>query len=1156
MKRFNDGLIFTKENCVGCNKCLSSCPVLGANVSVSGNDINTVKVSAKRCIHCGNCLRTCTKAARAYSDDTDVFFSALSAGKKISLIVSPLFGAAFGDKAGRILFYLKKHGIRRIYNSAYGAEISLWAHVNYLLAPKVSEEEERAYIANICPVLANYAGQCAPELLDYIIPVQSPVMSTAVYARKYLGDKSEFAYLGPCISKKDEFSDGDSSVSVSYNLTFSRLMSKLRDVELPGGTAAPELETNGLGEMISVSGGMRDCVSLFVPDDEFLVSSAGFTYEALSTIKKSASSKNSSVRPLMIDFSACIYGCAGGSGFSCSEASSGLIFCRTGKEFRRKFSENRFGSDHKENLARLNRIFSGLRPDDFRRTFGNRYLQPPVIPDNVYDDIFTRMHKTTFQKRTIDCGSCGYKTCRRMVEAVALGYSKMENCVNFMHDEMEKLYFTDVQTGLPNRIDFERRTAKFVEKAADRKYALAVGDINRLGVINDLYGFETGNRVLRFVGRWCSEFSGQDGYAARFGGGTFAMFFPYTEDKIAELHKCAMFDLSEFGIDFPVTVRFGLCPFGTSDNYTAKDLRRDLNFASFAMGKITDHTHNTWCVYTDEMRRNIAREMQITSVMHKALENGEFVLYFQPQFNYVSNSMVGAETLVRWKTPSGEIISPGIFIPIFEKNGFIKDLDRYIWKKAFEMMRSWLDSGRHPVPISVNISRISTKDCGIVDVIKNLRSRYGIPDNLIHFEITESAYMDDSSQLIRILNQIRSLGYEIAMDDFGSGYSSLNTLKDIPIDILKLDMGFLRGENGSGSRGGNIISSVVRMAQDLGLKTVAEGVEETEQADFLKSVGCDIIQGYLYSKPVPPEKFLAMMDGSSHSDFVAPRPMSGILNVNNFFNPSSGETRMFENFTGAAAVIDCSQGIMQEVRINSKFLDLLELDSSPTGGLMPEFFRCIDTADALNFRRTVDLAIRDGNEQICVLCYRGRKDGIPIWIKSHIWKIATNGVRNTLYILADDITAEKNSGDTVRSVSRKIDLILDSAPIAITVFSVAENENKAENDAAFGGFDIRTVRTNNAFLEQMGYTLDEVLSWNSEKAAALIHPDDMAHFLDRLRALVGEKSGGSQVSCVCRMKTGSGEYRRLNIVAAGVREEDGRFWAIANFYGNGVVDGL
>ena len=269
------------------------------------------------------------------------------------------------------------------------------------------------------------------------------------------------------------------------------------------------------------------------------------------------------------------------------------------------------------------------------------------------------------------------------------------------------------------------------------------------------------------------------------------------------------------------------------------------------------------------MLKELLKEQELISEMEPALAKRQFILYLQPQYDYTTNTMTGAEALVRWKHPEKGLIPPGLFIPIFENNGFICKLDLYVWEEACRLLRKWIDLGLNPVPISVNISRRDIYSQNLVDIFENLIKTYKLDPRMLRLEITESAYMDNPEQLIKVVDDLRDLGFCIEMDDFGSGYSSLNTLKDVPVDVLKLDMKFImsatQGTDSEKSKGGHILSSIVRMANWLKLPVIAEGIETGIQADYLKSIGCFYMQGYYFAKPMPVDEYERLLSVTSDS---------------------------------------------------------------------------------------------------------------------------------------------------------------------------------------------------------------------------------------------------------------------------------------------------
>lgn len=239
--------------------------------------------------------------------------------------------------------------------------------------------------------------------------------------------------------------------------------------------------------------------------------------------------------------------------------------------------------------------------------------------------------------------------------------------------------------------------------------------------------------------------------------------------------------------------------------------------------------------------------------MEKALKNREFVMYLQPKFSISRNEMIGAEALVRWVHPEKGMLAPLDFIPLFEQNGFVIKMDQYIWEEACRTIRDWMDQGVTPVPISVNMSRRHLRDHDFVDVLNHLVEKYRIPKHFLEIELTETI---QENELSTEIERLKENGYKLLMDDFGSGFSSLNMLKNTKFDVLKMDRGFLRNFIGS-ERGQRIVEHTIRMSRDIGLDLIAEGVETKEQALFLQGCGCDTAQGFYYAKPMPLDEFNA-----------------------------------------------------------------------------------------------------------------------------------------------------------------------------------------------------------------------------------------------------------------------------------------------------------
>lgn len=845
MRSYNTGIVYSDEKCIGCNKCIAACSVLGANCAIIQNGQNRVVVDSRKCVICGSCVSVCPQKARTYRDDSESFFTGAAQSQNISVIIDQSFFVLYKDRARSVLGWLRSLGVKNIYSSSLGAEISVWANVRYLLAHH--EEDEAPFLVNCCPAFTLRVEREEIDFLKKLIPVHSPAFCTAIYAKKYLGDTSRMVFISPCVAVKDLISRHKGTIDAS--VSFDSIITRFNEAKYSGTESDPDQTGRTFGNIISAEDGMARCLALFFPEKYIIAHYNNLSPHTFSVLRNETQNCSLSERPLASTVVSCRNGCLDGPGTKKFRSTVSSICIEYFRMFTDSMKDLDIEASHKRNLEMLEKQFAGLDCADFTCSFQDHYQQPYRIPKSTYDEIFTAMHKNTVKKRSVNCGFCGYRSCMEMASAIAYGYNRKENCIHYMNEEMAFRYFIDQQTGIPNRAAFVRDAELLLKSNPAKKYVVCSGNVNKFKIIDDLYGFEAGDKVLHIVSVVLKYTVGSEGLCASLGGGNFALFFEYTPENMARLTKREFIDCSVLGIAFRVTMRFGL--------YVAQDrsesIMNMMNYATISMDKNSSPMENTFTMYTQEFHDQMKLETMITADMQGAMERQEFKLFFQPQYN-PAGTLVGAEVLCRWIKDDGFIRTPDVFIPIFEKNGFIKKLDRYVWEKSFQAIQRWHSAGIKVVPISLNISRITLKDDDIISFISDLHKNYSLPPHTVHFEITESAYMNDQKRLIGRVNGIRNLGYAIAMDDFGSGYSSLNTLKDVPIDILKLDMGFLR-ESENTERGGTIINSVVRMAQDLKLMTIAEGVETQNQADFLCSIGCDVLQGFLYSRPVSQAEF-------------------------------------------------------------------------------------------------------------------------------------------------------------------------------------------------------------------------------------------------------------------------------------------------------------
>ncbi|MBR1681323.1 GGDEF domain-containing protein [bacterium] len=433
------------------------------------------------------------------------------------------------------------------------------------------------------------------------------------------------------------------------------------------------------------------------------------------------------------------------------------------------------------------------------------------------------------------------------------------------YEKMMKIAFYDDVTGGYNKAKFIIEAQNVLKNVSSSdKYALVLMDIAKFKVINELYGFDKANVILKDVYNIIKPNLPKGSLLARSYAATYIFIIKYnTENDINSTVDKIHQEIDNYNNDEMNRLKetqnkavAKLVPlFGV---YLINDVTVPIYIMCDRVGlakrTIADDVNKYISYYDDNLRKQLLSEKNIEDEMHSALANDQFVMYLQPKYDMKSLRVAGSEALVRWIHPTKGFIPPGDFIPLFEKNGFVLNVDRYIWEQACKAIRSWIDRGYTPVPISVNVSRLHLSNEFFIDDLKDLIAKYKIPSELLELELTESASFDDFDKFIDTVNELKKQGFSIAMDDFGSGYSSLNMLRQIPCDILKLDRGFIN-DTTTDERGKIVVQHVLSMAKNLSLKTVSEGIETVEQAQFLTDSGCDIAQGFLYARPMPLDEF-------------------------------------------------------------------------------------------------------------------------------------------------------------------------------------------------------------------------------------------------------------------------------------------------------------
>ena len=418
--------------------------------------------------------------------------------------------------------------------------------------------------------------------------------------------------------------------------------------------------------------------------------------------------------------------------------------------------------------------------------------------------------------------------------------------------QMKHMAEHDSVTGLYNRIHFFKKTEEMLQEHPKDPFVFIRMDIKRFRLINSYWGEEGGNRILYFMADLLRQISVYYSNCTfgRIESDIFGFCIPYEEKDCSRIIRFLIDKILSYSTTFSLEPSFGV--YRIEDNNMPVETM--FIFATMANRKIKNRYQDYVGVYDEKLGQQITQEQEIFNDMRPALANGEFVIYFQPKYDGYTQLPYGAEALIRWNHPRKGLIAPAQFIPVLEKNGFIEKLDYYVWERVCQYIRKWMDEGATPAPISVNMSRVDCSNTNLPDKISHLVQRYNIPPGLLQLELTESAYMDNPDFVNNMIRELRKRGFRIMMDDFGSGFSSLNTLKEIQVDYLKLDMKFLFS-HANDFKSKRILSSVVSMAKWLRLKVIAEGVETQEQFDFLRRIQCDYVQGYYFFRPMPATEY-------------------------------------------------------------------------------------------------------------------------------------------------------------------------------------------------------------------------------------------------------------------------------------------------------------
>lgn len=583
----------------------------------------------------------------------------------------------------------------------------------------------------------------------------------------------------------------------------------------------------------------------------------------------------------------------------------------------------------------------------------------------------------------------------------------------------------DAATGLLGKEAFFDEAAAYLRHSGARDVSIVCFDVDHFKLFNDLHGLDCGDELLRYLGRALALRFSPDGAQplARLAADTFALCATGIRPECVERILVDISSECPNGID--AIVRAGV--YRIEDPASPVSIMCDR--AVIALRTVKGSYFDRVALYDPGMREALVLEREVVAGIESALREDRIELFLQPKCNIRTGKIVGAEALARWRHPERGIVAPGEFIPLIERNGLVRSLDLRVWEKTAAWIRGLIDEGVQPVPVSVNVSRA---DIYLVDVAAELHAlveRYGIDPSLIEVEITESAYSERPDRIVAAFDALAERGFTVLMDDFGSGYSSLNMLKDINVDVLKIDMRFLDRDD---RRSKDIMESVIRMARWLDLPVIAEGVETREQVNFLLDVGCSYAQGYYYARPMEAAAFEALLtDGSKvqHEQCALQDARRPILDFRDLLHENTISDRMLSSIIGSVALYSYADGDLRLIRGNEAYRRLIAtlgegVNGAEEGGSLLPFVHDEDR-DALvaAAEETVRSCPDDGVE---VVVRRMGTNGCH-WHKMRLFHLNTTNGSATVYGSVTDVTERMEYMEALRKSEQRFEMTLEAS---------------------------------------------------------------------------------------------------------------------------------
>lgn len=676
----------------------------------------------------------------------------------------------------------------------------------------------------------------------------------------------------------------------------------------------------------------------------------------------------------------------------------------------------------------------------------------------------------------------------------------------------------DYLTKIYNRAYYYKKCRLFLDQT-EGEYAIVAFDINKFKLINEYYGTNDADNLLMRISEKLITFytNGQIKVFGRIESDKFSWIMTSDKNKIEKIFN----SLDEIRNDYPHSISFNMGVYIIEDN--KMDVEGAYSRANIASRSIKGNFDKFIQYFDSKMIKNLASEQYIINNIDDAIMTEEILVYFQPKYDLQGNRISGAEALVRWKNKEKGMISPGEFVPALENNGLITKLDKFIWERTARYLAEWRSKGLNPAPVSINISKVDLLEKDLPEYIEGIVRKYQIPHNLFQLEITESAYVDGSVDVTSILKSFKNKGFTILMDDFGSGYSSLNTLRQFPIDILKIDLKFLTGFDDSqeAQKGKLIIESIVAMAKQLNLGIVVEGTETPEQVEYCKNIGCEVAQGYYFSKPIPADDYIKMV--LDDKKLMRNNMNNASLNNDTIWNKNAMTEDFFNNTNGSLGTFLFRRGKLEGFRLNDNYFNLIEQTRKDFFAIQRNLLDFVYPADLDFVLSKINECIKD--KGIISFEYRRvNSNGNVKWIKCRLTYVHNNDDDKSInYFFAslDDVTVEHNLNDDIKN-------FLDNSEYAVIKCDLNTNE---------------VLMHNNKLLKMLGLTEEEFdFNYKNDYRRLIVKRD-----LENLINSLPEENGATKRINIS-LKSKDGEISVVNICKIVERGND-RF-SYFNFFRN------